>query len=55
MAKETNTLPLGELLINAGAITREILETALNEQIVSSMRLGEILIKNGYLTALQLA
>jgi len=55
MAKETNTLPLGELLINAGAITREILETALNEQIVSRMRLGEILIKNGSLTELQLA
>ena len=55
MAKMIRTVPLGELLINAGAITPENLQTALTEQKVSQMRLGEILIKNGYLTEVQLA
>ena len=50
MAKMIRAIPLGEFLLNAGAITPENLEIALTEQKVSQMRLGEILIKNGYLT-----
>lgn len=48
-------MPLGKLLINAGAITQENLSAALAEQRSSQMRLGEILIKDGYLTELHLA
>lgn len=55
MAKQIRYVPLGELLINAGAITPGNLQAALNEQKVSQMRLGEILIKNGYLTEVNLA
>lgn len=46
---------LGELLLNAGAITPENLDIALLEQKKSHMRLGEVLIKNGYLSELHLA
>lgn len=54
MAKIIRAIPLGELLINADVITPENLQAALTEQKVSQMRLGEILIKNGYLTEVQL-
>lgn len=53
--KPIKTMRLGELLINAGAITPANLQSALGEQKVSQMRLGEVLIKNGYLTELHLA
>lgn len=53
--KPIKVMKLGELLINAGAITKPNLEAALGEQKVSQMRLGEVLIKNGYLTELHLA
>lgn len=46
---------LGELLLNAGVISQENLNTALAEQKVSHLRLGEILIKEGYLTENHLA
>jgi len=49
------SVPLGELLINAGVVTPENLQAALTEQKVSQMRLGEILIKNGCLTEVQLS
>lgn len=55
MAKQIKYIPLGELLINAGAISQTNLQAALAEQKVSLMRLGEILIKNGYLTENHLA
>ena len=55
MAKSIKVMRLGELLVNAGAITKMNLEAALGEQKVSQMRLGEVLIKNGYLTELHLA
>ncbi|MEG1799093.1 MAG: type II secretion system protein GspE, partial [Synergistaceae bacterium] len=55
MSKPVKIMRLGELLINAGAITKANLEAALGEQKVSQMRLGEVLIKNGYLTELHLA
>ena len=55
MDKPVRVMRLGELLINAGAITKANLEAALGEQKVSQMRLGEVLIKNGYLTELHLA
>lgn len=55
MSKPLKIMRLGELLINAGAITKANLEAALGEQKVSQMRLGEVLIKNGYLTELHLA
>ena len=47
--KPIMTLKLGELLVNAGAISAANLQAALGEQKVSHMRLGEVLIKNGYL------
>lgn len=53
--KPIKTLKLGELLVNAGAITAANLQAALGEQKVSHMRLGEVLIKNGYLTEMHLA
>ena len=46
---------LGELLLNAGVITQQNLETALQDQKISHLRLGEILIKGGYLTENNLA
>ncbi|NLW62236.1 MAG: Flp pilus assembly complex ATPase component TadA [Synergistaceae bacterium] len=53
--KPIRTLKLGELLVNAGAISPANLQAALGEQKVSHMRLGEVLIKNGYLTEMHLA
>ena len=53
--KPIRTLKLGELLVNAGAISAANLQAALGEQKVSHMRLGEVLIKNGYLTEMHLA
>ena len=47
MDKPVRVMRLGELLINAGVITKANLEAALGEQKVSQMRLGEVLIKNG--------
>ena len=41
--------------MEAGAITKSTLDAALEEQRVSKMRLGEILIKNGWLKERQLA
>ena len=55
MDKPVRVMRLGELLINAGVITKANLEAALGEHKVSQMRLGEVLIKNGYLTELHLA
>lgn len=55
MSKQIKQIRLGDLLIDAGAITPANLQAALAEQKVSQMRLGEILIKNGYLTELALA
>jgi len=48
-------LRLGDLLVNAGAITEKQLQSALMEQQLTNLRLGEILIKNGFLTERQLA
>lgn len=53
--KPIRTLKLGELLVNAKAISPANLLAALGEQKVSHMRLGEVLIKNGYLTEMHLA
>lgn len=55
MAGPMKVLRLGELLVNAGAITQANLEAALAERKLSQMRLGEILIRNGFLTELRLA
>ena len=46
---------LGDLLVNAGAISEKQLQSALMEQQLTNLRLGEILIKNGSLTDTQLA
>jgi type IV pilus assembly protein PilB len=50
-----NPVRLGDLLVNAGAITEKQLQSALMEQQLTNLRLGEILIKNGFLTERQLA
>lgn len=53
-----NTQPiirLGDLLVEAQAVTARQLESALEEQAQTGMRLGEILIKNGWLTERELA
>jgi len=55
VSKQIKQIRLGDLLIDAGAITPANLQAALSEQKVSQMRLGEILIKNGYLTEANLA
>ncbi len=39
--------PLGSYLIEANLVTSEQVEKALNEQVNTSMRLGEVLVKNG--------
>jgi len=46
---------LGDLLVNAGAISEKQLQSALMEQQLTNLRLGEILIKNGSLSEKQLA
>jgi len=50
-----NPVRLGDLLVNAGAISEKQLQSALMEQQLTNLRLGEILIKNGFLTERQLA
>ena len=55
MSEDWRHLKLGNLLVDAGAIEESTLEAALEEQKVSKMRLGEILLKNGWLTERQLA
>ncbi|MDR3353493.1 MAG: Flp pilus assembly complex ATPase component TadA [Synergistaceae bacterium] len=55
MHEEWRHLKLGDLLVDAGAIAKATLDAALEEQKISRMRLGEILLKNGWLTERQLA
>ncbi|MCL2011005.1 MAG: Flp pilus assembly complex ATPase component TadA [Synergistaceae bacterium] len=55
MSQGWKYLKLGDLLVNAGAITKETLDAALEEQKISRKRLGEILLKNGWLPERQLA
>ena len=55
MSEDWRHLKLGDLLVDAGAIPLNTLEAALEEQKISKMRLGEILIKNSWLTERQLA
>jgi len=55
MSEEWRHLKLGDLLVDAGAIAKTTLDAALEEQKISRMRLGEILLKNGWLTERQLA
>ena len=55
MAEAPKHLRLGDLLLQAGAISETSLQAALQEQKGSFMRLGEILLKNGWLTEKQLA
>lgn len=55
MSEDWRHLKLGDLLVEAGAVARNTLDAALEEQKISRMRLGEILIKNGWLTERQLA
>jgi type IV pilus assembly protein PilB len=50
-----NPIRLGDLLVNAGAVSEKQLQSALMEQQLTNLRLGEILIKNGFLTERQLA
>jgi hypothetical protein len=47
--------PIGELLVDAGVITRSELDEALVEQRTSGKRLGEILIESGRISWLALA
>ena len=47
--------PIGEVLVAAGAITREELQEALHEQRESGKRLGEVLIEAGRISWLSLA
>ena len=47
--------PIGELLVDAGVITRSELDEALAEQRTSGQRLGEILIESGRISWLALA
>ncbi|MDR1885775.1 MAG: Flp pilus assembly complex ATPase component TadA [Synergistaceae bacterium] len=55
MHEDWRHLKLGDLLVDAGAIAKATLDAALEEQKISRMRLGEILLKNGWLTERQLA
>ncbi|MCL2683871.1 MAG: Flp pilus assembly complex ATPase component TadA [Synergistaceae bacterium] len=55
MGEDWRHIKLGDLLVDAGAIAKNILEAALEEQKISRMRLGEVLLKNGWLTERQLA
>ena len=47
--------PIGEVLVGAGALTREELQEALQEQRRSGQRLGEVLIEAGRISWLSLA
>ena len=55
MGEDWRHIKLGDLLLDAGAIDKNTLDAALEEQKISRMRLGEVLIKNGWLTERQLA
>ncbi|MDR3331648.1 MAG: Flp pilus assembly complex ATPase component TadA [Synergistaceae bacterium] len=55
MHEDWRHLKLGDLLVDAGAIAKLTLDAALEEQKISRMRLGEILLKNGWLSERQLA
>jgi type IV pilus assembly protein PilB len=55
MGEDWRHLKLGDLLVDAGVISGETLSAALEEQKLSRMRLGEILLKNGWLSERQLA
>jgi type IV pilus assembly protein PilB len=55
MSEDWRHLRLGDLLVDAGAMAKSTLDAALEEQKISRMRLGEILLKNGWLTERQLA
>lgn len=52
---DNRPIRLGDLLLEAQAVTPRQLDSALEEQRQTGMRLGEILIKNGWLTERQLA
>ena len=52
---DTRWRPIGEVLVAAGAITREELQEALQEQRLSGKRLGEVLIEAGRISWLSLA
>ena len=53
--EDTRWRPIGEVLVAAGAITREELQEALDEQRQSGKRLGEVLIEAGRISWLSLA
>jgi len=53
--EDTRWRPIGEVLVAAGAITREELQEALHEQGQSGKRLGEVLIEAGRISWLSLA
>ena len=53
--EDTRWRPIGEVLVAAGAITREELQEALHEQRHSGKRLGEVLIEAGRISWLSLA
>lgn len=53
--EDTRWRPIGEVLVAAGAITREELQEALQEQRQSGKRLGEVLIEAGRISWLSLA
>jgi hypothetical protein len=53
--EDTGWRPIGEVLVAAGAITREELQEALQEQRQSGKRLGEVLIEAGRISWLSLA
>jgi type IV pilus assembly protein PilB len=55
LVNSPNPIRLGDLLVNAGAVSEKQLQSALMEQQLTNLRLGEILIKNGFLTERQLA
>jgi type IV pilus assembly protein PilB len=44
-------IPLGELLVRKGLLEREQLQEALNERAESGMRIGEIVVEHGWVTA----
>lgn len=50
LRKHNNRIYLGDLMVNLGLITPEELRMALEEQKASGGRLGELLIKKGFLT-----
>ena len=51
--KITN-MKMGQILVQAGILSEEKLNNALNKQKHSKKRLGEVLIENGYITEMQM-